>query len=168
MQSKHPHVHVVKRLDNPNRAKAKTSGPPEIGEDGIVRGGTIRRVSPEMLSTYWEYLTEDYHRVRALADHDMVLVVLEDGHLGDALTTKGLRDVVKAAGKRADLGLLRPHAFRHRWATDMLRSTGNSKMVAEAGGWGSTQTIEDTYAHLVDTPELEAALDRVWRKNPLA
>jgi integrase len=50
----------------------------------------------------------------------------------------------------------------------MLRSTGNSKMVAEAGGWGSTQTIEDTYAHLVDTPELEAALDRVWRKNPLA
>lgn len=167
LESRHTHIHVVKREDNPNGARAKTAGPPLVGPDGIVRGGTIRRVSPEMLSAYWEYLTEDYHRARALADHDMVLVTLEQAHLGDAMTTKAVRAVVADAGQRAGLGRLRPHAFRHRWATEMLRLTGNSTMTAQAGGWASASTVENTYAHLIDTPELEQALGTVWRRNPL-
>lgn len=167
LESRHAHIHVVKREDNPNGARAKTAGPPLIGPDDIVRGGTIRRVSPEMLSTYWEYLTEDYHRARALADHDMVLVTLEQAHLGEAMTMKAVRAVVKDAGERAGLGRLRPHAFRHRWATEMLRLTRNSTMTAQAGGWASASTVENTYAHLIDTPELEQALSAAWRRNPL-
>ena len=73
-ERKGPHAHVVKRR-NPNRASAKT-GFPTMVVDGIVSGGTVRRASPAMVASYHEYLAEDYHRIRALAQTDLVLVQL--------------------------------------------------------------------------------------------
>jgi integrase len=160
-----PHVHIVRRLDNPNRALAKGAPEPNVAADGIVRGGVLLRVSPQMLSTYWDYLLEDYHRVRSIVNHQMVLVVLEPNHLGNALTTQAVRRMVKRAGKKANLGILKPHAFRHRWATEFLRASKSSAMTAQAGGWKNTETVESVYAHLVGTPELEQALTKVWQES---
>jgi integrase len=69
------------------------------------------------------------------------------------------------AGRRGGLGRVRPHAFRHTWATALTEATGgNTKAVADEGGWTSAQTVEDTYAHLAGDTALEAALQRVWER----
>ena len=44
--------------------------------DGIVSGGTARRASPAMVANYHEYLAEDYHRIRALAQTDLVGIAI--------------------------------------------------------------------------------------------
>ena len=67
------------------------------------------------------------------------------------------------AGRRAGLGRIRPHAFRHTWATALTEATGgNTKAVADEGGWANARTVEETYAHLAGRPGLEAALAQVW------
>src|SRR5216683_5177087 len=150
-ERKGPHAHIVKRL-NPNRASAKT-GFPAMVVDGIVTGGTVRRAS----------LAEDYHRVRALAQTDLVLVQLVGERTGDALSTHGARQMIERAGRRAGLGLIKPHAFRHSWASALTNATGgNTKAVADEGGWMSARTVETTYAHLAGDPSLEAALNKIW------
>ena len=159
-ERKGPHAYVVKRL-NPNRASAKT-GFPSIVVNGIVSGGTVRRASPAMVASYHEYLAEDYHRVRALAQTDLVLVQLVGEKTGDALSTHGARQMIERAGRRAGL-LIKPHAFRHSWASALTEPTGgNTKAVADEGGWMSAQTVETTYEHLAGTPALEAALNEIW------
>ena len=47
-----------------------------------MTGGTVRRASPAMVATYHEYLIEDYHRTRAVADGSLVLVRLTGEHAG--------------------------------------------------------------------------------------
>ena len=160
-QRRGPHVHVVKRL-NPNRAAAKRPMPARI-EDGVVTGGVIRRASPAMISTYHEYLTEDYHRVRAVATTELMLVQLAGERAGAPLSSHGARQMLERAGRRAGLGRITPHAFRHTWATALSEATGgNTKAVADEGGWASSQTVEQTYAHLAGDATLDAALRRVW------
>jgi integrase len=71
--------------------------------------------------------------------------------------------MIARAGRRAGLGLVKPHAFRHTWATALTEATGgNTKAVADEGGWASAQTVEDTYAHLAGDATLQAALEQVW------
>jgi hypothetical protein len=60
---------------NPNGAAAKRARPATI-VDGIVTGGIVRRVSPAMIDSYHEYLAEAYHRLRAAARTELVLVQL--------------------------------------------------------------------------------------------
>jgi integrase len=116
-----------------------------------------------MVDTYHEYLAEDYHRVRAVAQSDLVLVHLTGKTAGLPLSTHGARQMLERAGRRAGLGAVKPHAFRHTWATALTQATGgNTKAVADEGGWSSSRTVEDTYAHLAGDPTLEAALKRVW------
>ena len=55
-QCRAPHVHVCHRDGNPNRAAAKTRHPWRV-ENGVVTGGLIKRASPAMIHTYFEYLT---------------------------------------------------------------------------------------------------------------
>jgi len=164
-ERKGPHAHVVKRR-NPNGASAKTGSPARIVA-GVVTGGTVRRASPAMVDTYHEYLAEDYHRVRALALSDLVLVHLTGPTAGQPLGTHGARQMIERAGRRAGLGLVKPHAFRHTWATALTEATGgNTKAVADEGGWSSSRTVEETYAHLAGDPTLEAALDKIWGQRP--
>jgi integrase len=160
-----PHVHVVKRI-NPNRAAAKRGYPAAV-VDGVVTGGIVRRASPAMIDSYHEYLAEDYHRVRALAQTELVLVQLAGERMGAGLSTHGARQMIERAGRRAGLGLVKPHAFRHTWATALTEATGgNTKAVADEGGWASAQTVEQTYAHLAGDATLQAALERVWTQQP--
>ena len=85
---------------------------------------------------------------------------------GQALGTHGARQMIERAGRRAGLGLVKPHAFRHTWATALTEATGgNTKAVADEGGWSSSQTVEETYAHLAGDPTLEAALETIWGEN---
>jgi integrase len=156
-----PHVHVVKRI-NPNGAAAKRAHPAAI-VDGVVTGGIVRRASPAMIHSYHEYLAEDYHRLRALAQTELVLVQLVGDRAGAGLSTHGARQMIERAGMRAGLGLVKRHAFRHTWATALTEATGgNTKAVADEGGWASAQTVEDTYAHLAGDATLQAALEQVW------
>jgi hypothetical protein len=39
---------------------------------------------------------------------------------------------------------------------------GNTKAVANEGGWASAATVEQTYAHLAGDATLQSALERVW------
>jgi integrase len=154
-------VHVVKRI-NPNGAAAKRGYPAAI-VDGVVTGGIVRRVSPAMIDAYHEYLAEDYHRVRAVAQTELVLVQLAGEQTGSGLSTHGARQMIERAGRRAGLGLIKPHAFRHTWATALTEATGgNTKAVADEGGWSSAQTVEQTYAHVAGEAALQAALEQVW------
>ncbi len=42
--------------------------------------------------------------------------------------------MIERAGRRAGLGLIKPHAFWHTWATALTEATGgNTKAVAERG-----------------------------------
>jgi integrase len=155
----------VKR-HNPNLARAKTPRPAEV-IDGVVTGGTVRRASPAMVDAYNEYLGEEYHRVRAVAQTDLVLVRLAGETAGQPLSPHGARQMLDRAGRRAGLGRVRPHAFRHTWATALTEATGgNTKAVADEGGWSNAQIVEDTYAHLGGDPALEVALNKVWGGQP--
>lgn len=58
-QCRSRHVHICHRDTNPNGARAKTKHSWRI-ESGSVVGGLIRRVSPSMIHTYFEYMTTEY------------------------------------------------------------------------------------------------------------
>jgi len=159
-----PHVHIVRR-HNPNSASAKTARRARI-VDGVITGGTVRRVSPAMVDTYNEYVADEYLGVRAVAHTDLVFVHLAGPTAGQPLTTHGARQMVERVGRRAGLGRIKPHAFRHTWATALTEATGgNTKAVADEGGWASSQTVEETYAHLAGDPTLEAALSAIWGED---
>lgn len=163
-----PHVHVLLRENNPNRARAKLGRSPELTQvrgGTVVRGGSIRRVSPAMVDTYYDYVTTDYHRVRSLPDHDLVLVALRN-RVGAAFTVHGVEQMLARTAKRAGLAHVIPHSFRHTWATALYEgSDGDTLMIAQAGGWSSATTVETTYAHVSGSDDANAALDRVWKKN---
>jgi integrase len=158
-----PHVHVVKRTTNPNRARAKLGSAATSG--AVIRGGRLVRVSPAMRETYDEYLTTDYFEFRAVAQHDMVLICLQNDE-GKPLSTHGVRQMLQRAGVRAGLGRINPHSFRHTWATALTEATdGNTAAVAEAGGWASSKTVERTYLHLRDSDTMNEALEKVWSQD---
>lgn len=52
---------------------------PWVVEAGTVSGGMVRRVSPAMIHTYFEYMTTEYPRA---AEHGMLLVQLHGAHQG--------------------------------------------------------------------------------------
>lgn len=52
-------------------------------------------------------------------------------------------------------------------ATAFTAATGgNTKAVADEGGWSSSRTVEETYAHLAVDPALAVALSKVWGESP--
>jgi len=156
------HVHICHRETNPNRARAKIKPDWDV-EDGTVRGGMIRRASAAMIHTYFEYMTTQYPRD---AEHGMLLVQLHGPRRGEPWSTAGLRGMLRRAGARENLGRVRPHQFRHGFATGVLdASDGNAVIAREAGGWASAATVEEIYGHPdVHDPKFAAALKHVWNE----
>lgn len=156
-----PHVHVCHRLGNPNHADAKTKYPWQM-EAGTIQGGLIRRASPAMIHTYFEYLTSEYPRQQA--EHGMLLVQLSGPDHGQPWSPVAARRMLARAGERAGLGKIRPHAFRHSFATGVLDASGGNLIIArDAGGWASTTVVDEIYGHVdVHDPVFDAALRRVW------
>ncbi|MEU2358951.1 tyrosine-type recombinase/integrase [Streptomyces misionensis] len=62
------------------------------------------------------------------------------------------------------MGRIRPHAFRHSFATAVLdASDGNLVVTRDAGGWASAQVVDEIYAHVdVNDHAFNAALLKTW------
>jgi integrase len=159
-----PHVHICHRETNRNRARVKTKNPWFI-EAGTVRGGKIRRVSPAMIHTYFEYMTSEYPRG---VDHGMLLIQLHGARRGQPWATAGARGMLRRAGVALELGKVLPHQFRHEFATHVLDASGGNVVLArDAGGWASATTVDETYGHVdVHDPAFTAALNKVWGQQP--
>ncbi|WP_239340231.1 tyrosine-type recombinase/integrase [Frankia sp. CiP3] len=155
-----PHLHVCHRPANPNRARAKTKHPWRV-EDGTVTGGLIKRVSPAMVHTYFDYLTSEYP---ADAGHGMLLVQRSGQDAGAPWAPVGARRMLARTGRRAGLGAVKPHAFRHSFTSAVLDASGGNLLVArDAGGWASTAMVDEIYGHVdVHDPVFDAALRTVW------
>jgi integrase len=160
-QCRSPHVHVCHRPGNPNRAEAKTKHPWRV-ENGTVAGGLIKRVSPAMVHTYFDYLTVEYPR--GGAGHGMLLVQLSGSGRGLPWAPVAARRMLARAGRRVGLGPVKPHAFRHSFTTAVLDAAGGNLVIArDAGGWASTSVVDEIYAHVdVHDPAFDAALRMVW------
>lgn len=159
-QCRAPHLHVCHRPGNPNRAQAKTKLPWRV-EAGTVTGGLIKRVSPAMAHTYFDYLTSEYPRT---VGHGMLLVGLHREEHGRPWAPVAARRMLARAGQRAGLGRVRPHAFRHTFTTAVLDASGGNLLIArDAGGWASTTVVDEIYAHVdVHDKAFDAALRSVW------
>lgn len=158
------HVHICHREANANRSRAKSKHPWKV-ERGVVVGGLIRRVSPAIVHTYFEYMTTEYPT--ELAKHGMLLVQLKGPRRGEPLSTDAVRAVMGRAGNSLGLGRTNPHGWRHQFATTVLEvSDGNTVMARDAGGWASATTVEQIYGHTdLHDPKFMAALDRVWGES---
>lgn len=154
------HVHVCHRGGNPNRAAAKTKHEWAV-EDGSIRGGLIKRASPAMIHAYFEYMTTEYPENTG---HGMLLVQLHGARHGQPWAPDAARGMLRRAGARARLGLIKPHQFRHCFATAVLDASGGNLVVTrEAGGWASAATVDEIYAHAdVHDPVFDRALRQVW------
>jgi len=159
-QCRSPHVHICHREGNANRARVKSKTEWQL-QDGVVSGGAVRRASPAMIHTYFDYIATQYPRH---AGHGMLLVSLHGPTRGQPWTTDGARGMLRRAGHRLELGRVAPHAFRHTFATGVLDAAGGNAVIArDAGGWASAATVEEVYGHAdVHDPLFAAALDRVW------
>ena len=102
------HVHICHREGNRNRARAKTKHPWKLS-GASVEGGLIRRASPAMVHTYFEYVTTEYP---SGVEHGMLLVQLHGGNRGQPLSPAAVRGMLARVGSRAKLGEVRPHSFR--------------------------------------------------------
>jgi hypothetical protein len=85
-QCRVPHVHVCHRPGNPNGARAKTKHPWRA-QDATVTGGLVKRVSPAMVHTYFDYMTGEYPRGRV--SHGMLLVQLRGVDAGQPWAAAG-------------------------------------------------------------------------------
>lgn len=69
---------------------------------------------------------------------------------GNRLSTRQAREIVDGAGQRAGLGHLHPHQLRHSCATELLKRTGNIRLVQKHLRHARITTTE-IYAQIVDT-----------------
>lgn len=161
------HVHVVGREDNPNRARAKAYAPAGVSADGYVLDGVIRAVSPAMISSFYGYLLDEYHTVSHLVNHEQVLVHLQGAAPGRALSTSGVRKMLRRSCERAGLNArVTPHAFRHRAAAALYAETDfNAEMVAQEFGWASPSMVTELYGKSANREAMQH-LHRVWETAP--
>lgn len=100
-------------------------------------------------------LLRDWLRARdALVETDVVFPT-EDG---TEMTTRNLGALVKKAAREAgvsEVDRVSPHTLRHTFATELLRETGNLRLVQQTLGHASSKTTE-IYAQVVDEDRARA------------
>lgn len=127
-----PHLHVVRREDNENRALAKSIWPRVMPvTTGLVRCHNAYRRQRDL--------------VPAAAESDYLLVNLWRPPLGRALRTDGVEQLfVQLSGK---VGFrVRPHMLRHSFASEVARTTKDPALVKELLGHASVRST-DVYLH---------------------
>lgn len=142
-----PHLHVVRRADNPNRAVAKSRR---------------QRAVPLDFLTVQAFDTYEFERmaVGAASCSDFVFVNLFRGVLGAPMRLDAVNDLVAAAGRRAGLDPApRPHQMRHGFASNVLDAGGALDEVQDLMGHASISSTQ-IYAH-PDPARLRAAVDKV-------
>ncbi len=141
------HLHVVRRLDNPNGAWAKSRR---------------QRVVPLDFLTVQAFDTYQFERmtVPAAADCDFVLVNLFRAPLGAPMRLDAINDLIAAASRRAGIDpVLRPHQLRHAFGSNAADAGTGIDVVASLLGhaWVSSSQV---YVH-PDPARLREAVDRV-------
>ncbi|CAM5237820.1 tyrosine-type recombinase/integrase [Streptomyces hirsutus] len=157
-----PHIHVCHRWGNVNGAAAKIK-PDWAMVDGVITKGEIYRVSPAMVSSYYEYMTTEY--AQFAAGHGMLLIQLSGPRRGEPWSADAARGMLRRAGRRADLpGRIKPQAFRHQFTNNVMDVTDNDPHVAKAvGNWASAQMVDEVYGHPdLHSPQFVTALNKVW------
>jgi integrase len=142
-------VHIVPRVDNANRARAK------------LRSATMIPVSVPLVRLYSEYMHIEYGEI----DSDYVFVNLFSGSIGQALTYPTVHRLIGRIAARTGIGFT-AHMLRHSHATDMVRQGVPIEVVARLLTHRSSTTTSQTYVHL-DAADIRAALQRagVWQKE---
>ena len=166
-QRKDPHVHIVGRDDNPNHARAKAYYSWRLSPEGYVTDGVIRAVSETMVSSFYSYLLDEYHPTQHLVDHEQILIHIKGQTAGTALTTSGVRKMLRRASQRADLnGYITPHAFRHRAAAGLYAASDfNADLVAQEFGWARAEQVTELYGRSANRQAMRF-LNQAWDANP--
>jgi integrase len=166
-QRKDPHIHIVGRDDNPNRARAKAYHSWRISPDGYVNDGVIRAVSEAMISSFYAYLLDEYHPNQHLVDHEQVLIHTKGRSAGAALTTSGVRKMLRRASQRGDLNsYITPHAFRHRAAASLYAASDfNADLVAQEFGWSRAEQVTELYGRSANRHTMKF-LNEAWESIP--
>lgn len=123
-------VSVVPR-ENANRARAKA------GRERSVPA------SPALMRLYADYLNREYRAI----DSDYVFINLWGGQVGRALTYRAVYDLVGRLRRVTGI-TFSPHAYRHTYATWLLRKGAGVEAVAQLLGHSSVTTTISTYGHL--------------------
>jgi len=162
-----PHIHIIPRDDNPNGAAAKSYDKTSYeGPDGVTINGVIRMSSPQMISSYYACLLDDYLPIEPLVDHDQVLVNFAVGHMGTAIKTSRIRKMLREACGRAGLpGHVVPHAFRHRAASDLYAASDfNAQFVADEFGWKDRKMVTTRYGRSANR-HAAGHIQRAWQAS---
>jgi integrase/recombinase XerD len=142
-----PHLHVIRREDNPNGAFAKSRRQRAVPLDFLV------------VQAFDGYEFERM-RVPAAAASDFVFVNLSRAPLGAPMRLDAVNDLVAAAARRAGIGpALRPHQLRHAFASNVLDAGGALEEAQDLLGHASISSTQ-VYVH-PDPARLRAAVDAV-------
>jgi integrase/recombinase XerD len=142
-----PHLHVVRREDNPNGAWAKSRR---------------QRVVPLDFLTVQAFDTYQFERmtVPAAAGSDFVLVNLFRAPAGAPMRLDAINDLVAAASRRAGIDpVLRPHQLRHAFGSNLADAGGGIDVIAGLLGHASVASSQ-VYVH-PDPARLREAVERV-------
>jgi len=149
-----PHLHVVRRDDNPN---------------GAVARSRRQRTVPLDFVTVQAFDTYEFERMRVprAADSDFVLVNLFREPAGAPMRLDAVNDLVTAASRRAGLAHPpAPHQMRHAFASNVLDAGGAIDEARELLGHASVSSTQ-IYTH-PDPARLRAAVDAVPSPRELA
>lgn len=73
------------------------------------------------------------------------------------MTTSGIRQMVRARGKKAGIPKLYPHKLRHTWVDDWLSEGGSEGDLMRLAGWSSRQMLDRYGASAAEGRALRAA-----------
>jgi integrase/recombinase XerD len=149
-----PHLHVVRREDNPNGAIAKSRRQRAVPLDFLA---------VQAFDTYqFERMT-----VPAAAGGDFVFVNLSRAPAGAPMRLDAVNELISAAARRAGIDPPpRPHQLRHAFASNVLDAGGTLDEAQDLLGHLSISSTQ-VYAH-PDPARLRAAVDAVPSPRDLA
>lgn len=154
-----PHIHICDREQIAPYVRVKVRVPWAV-ENGVIVGGSIRRVSPQMIHAYYEYQMSERTR-RAAATN--VFLRLDRRAADEPLAPAGVRKMLHRLSVRSGIPPVRPHQFRHRFGQAILEASQSAHVASTAGGWRSTKMIEEVYGHPdLTSGAFDAALRTVW------
>jgi integrase len=138
-----PHLHVVRREDNENRALAKSIWP------------RVLPVTTDLVRRHNAYRFER-DRVPAAADSDYLLVNLWRAPLGRALSPDAVEQLFVRLSAKVGF-YVRPHMLRHSFASEVALATKDPALVKELLGHASVRST-DVYLH-ARWDDMRAAVD---------
>lgn len=135
-------VQVVKRLNNPNSARAKGDSRPIP-------------VPLELLKMYNDYLIYEYPDVIS----DYVFVNIWEGEIGAPMNPRVLNIMFSRLTKKTGIKVY-PHLFRHTYATRLIKAGYSLDRVKYLLGHASIQTTLDIYNHVIQEDKLMSVMAR--------